>query len=145
MRQTGVVTSVDGNRARVLMQKHSSCSNCGACKMGDEKMEMEIDAINKAKAQTGDEVEVDMENQNVLKAAFIIYVIPLISLLIGIIVGSSVLAIMNIERYSDFIAGGVGFIFLGISYLVIKLKEKNFKGDTQFTPIITKTVEKEPI
>ncbi|KAB3537286.1 SoxR reducing system RseC family protein [Alkaliphilus pronyensis] len=135
MRQCGRVTEVNGNMARVVMERHASCENCTACRMGSEESKLEIEAINDANAQKGQWVSVDMEHQDVLTAALIVYVIPLIALVSGIIIGTFL--IPDSLQYKDIASAAVGFLFLAISFLMIKGNEKNIKGSRKYMPVIT--------
>ncbi|WIF94382.1 SoxR reducing system RseC family protein [Caminicella sporogenes] len=137
MKRTGKVIEIKGNRAKVTLQKHSACGNCGACHIGDENMNIDIDAINEINAKVGDFVEIDLETPNVLMAAFIAYGIPFFTLIFGIFGSFKIFEILNIsnkEMYS-FI---VGFILLVISYLCIKLNETRFKDSKKYYSKITK-------
>lgn len=142
MIQVGKVVEVlDSKRAKVLMRKHAACGECGACQHGDENMKLNIIAVNELNAKVGDIVEVNMETQNVLGAAFIAYVIPLFSMLLGIGGGSYLLkkmgVIVNLEIYAVFI----GFILMGIAFSAIKLREGSFKKDKRYIPVISKILD----
>ncbi|WP_129597605.1 SoxR reducing system RseC family protein [Anaerophilus nitritogenes] len=144
MNQVGKVIEVlEDHRAQVLMRKHSACGECGACQYGQENMKIKIIAMNQVDAKEGDTVEVNLETQNVLGAAFIAYVIPLIALLIGIIGTSYLLPKIgftgNIEVYSIV----VGFILTVIVFGFIKLNESSFKKQDKYVPVISKVIEDE--
>ncbi|ABW19246.1 SoxR reducing system RseC family protein [Alkaliphilus oremlandii] len=137
MRQCGVIISIDGERAKVSLQKQSACGDCKGCRWGEDNMKMEVEAINRIKAKVGDRVEIDMEHQNVLAAAFIAYVIPLITLILGVILGSMILDKIDIVQNKEVGAGIFGLVLTAISYGIIRLKENSFKQNQQFIPIIT--------
>lgn len=138
--QIGTVTEVLMNRkAKVLMKKHSACGDCGACQHGKENMKLKIIAANEISAHVGDQVEVDMETQQVLGAAFIVYVIPLFFLIAGIVSGNyffNEIGVSNSEIYSAL----AGFILMGLSFVVIRTFEKSFQGDKKYLPTITKII-----
>ncbi|MCT4605408.1 MAG: SoxR reducing system RseC family protein [Marinisporobacter sp.] len=136
-----VIEILDSNRARVLMQKHAACGECGACQHGQENMSLKIIASNEVKAQVGDRVEVNLETQNVLGAAFIAYVIPLIALLIGIGGGSFLLKKIGFKEHVETYAMIIGFFLTATTYTVIRLKERSFKKNKKYMPIISKIVE----
>ncbi len=135
MEQLGkIVEIIDSNTAKLNMRKHTSCKNCGACHIGTNP-DITIEAENKIDAKLGNLVEVSMKTQNVLSAAFIMYVIPLLILILGIAVGTKLFNSENEEIYSILL----GFIFLGISYFVIKQNEKKF--NKKYKAVITKIIE----
>ncbi len=132
MNRQGKVIKIDKNKALVKLMKHSACGDCGACHLGEENMDITIEAINDLGANIGDKVEVNMAAPNVLRAAFIGYGIPLISLILGILLGKIFLDTIgfggNIELFSFLI----GIIFLAITYLVIRINEDNFKKSEKY-------------
>ncbi|SCZ07144.1 SoxR reducing system RseC family protein [Alkaliphilus peptidifermentans] len=135
MKQCGIVTEVNGDLAKVVMERHSSCGSCTACKMGREESKLEIEAINVAKAQKGQWVSVDMEHQDVLTAALIVYVIPLISLVLGIFIGN--ILVPDTLQYKDIAVAAIGFVLMALSFLVIKSKEGKIKASKKYQPVIT--------
>lgn len=141
MKREGKVTAVNGENASVFLMKHSACGDCGACQMGEENMNIKIEALNSAFAAVGDSVMVDMETPNVLLAAFIAYGIPLIMLVLGISGSSFILKLLgimdNIELYSLII----GAIFLVVTFLIIRSNEDKFKESNKYLSNITEIVE----
>ncbi len=142
MRQCGVVMSTDGDRAKVVMQRQSSCGDCKGCRLGSDDMSMEIEAINSINAKIGDHVEIDMEHQNVLAAAFIAYMIPLITLIAGVFIGSVLLDKIGLAQYKEVGSGIFGLVLTGISFAVIRLKESSLRANKNFVPIITEIADK---
>lgn len=144
MKQQGVVTNVLNNHnAMVLVTRHSSCDSCNACKMGREDKTIEIEAINRINAREGQTVSIDQEHQNVLKAAFILYVIPLIALLIGITLSMNLLSLFSLSTHNELISAGIGFSLMAIVFWLIRLNEEKFKAKDEFVPVITEIIEEE--
>jgi len=141
MRQCGTIISTDGDRAKVVLQRHSACGDCQGCRWGDEDMKMEIEAINSIRAKAGDRVEIDMENQNVLAAAFIAYMIPLIALIAGVVLGSLILDKIGVTQYKEIGSGIIGLVFTAVSFILIKTKENSFKSNKDFVAVITAVSE----
>lgn len=103
MRQTGVVVSTNENIAILKMQRHSACGSCGGCGMGSEDSKnMQIEVVNRIGASKGDFVEVDVSTPNILKAAAIAYVIPLMVLFLGIVISSKVLTAINYTKCRNY-------------------------------------------
>lgn len=143
MKQQGVITNIlDNNNAMVLVKRHYSCEGCNACKMGTEEKTLEIEAINRINATIGEVVAVDMEHQNVLKAAFIIYALPLITLILGISLSMKVLGQMGINN-SELFSALIGFVFMGITFLLIRQNDSKFRSTDEYIPVITEIIESE--
>ncbi|SHI51954.1 positive regulator of sigma(E), RseC/MucC [Geosporobacter subterraneus DSM 17957] len=144
MHQVGkVLETLKGNKARILMTKHAACGDCGACQHGKENMTLTIAAINEVGAEVGDMVEVNMETQDVLGAAFIIYVIPLIVMVLGIGGSGYLLKQMgyrgNVELYAAFI----GFLIMALSFMIIRMFEKRFRANRKYIPEITRIMNRQ--
>jgi sigma-E factor negative regulatory protein RseC len=139
MKQYGKVVEVTEGKAFVIMEKHSSCSNCNACKLGSDSHELRIEAINTAGAKNDQIVEVDMEGQHVLTAAFILYMIPLFALFLGIIIGNLIFPAQEL------LAAMMGFGFVGLSFLGIKMNDKSFKNNKKYIPVITNITDQKPL
>jgi len=137
MRQCGVIMSTDGDRAKVVMQRQSACGDCKGCRWGEDDASMEIEAINSINAKIGDRVEIDMEHQNVLAAAFIAYMIPLITLIAGVILGSVLLDKIGLVQYKEVGSSIIGLVLTGVCYAVIRSKESSFKANKSFIAVIT--------
>ncbi|TCO79034.1 SoxR reducing system RseC family protein [Marinisporobacter balticus] len=137
-----VIEVLDHKRAKILMKKHAACGECGACQYGQENMSLNMIATNELNAEVGDMVEVNMETQNVLGAAFIAYGIPLFALVLGIGVGSFLLKKIGFTENIEMYAIGIGFLLTGISYVMIKMNEESFKNDKKYMPVISKILDK---
>ncbi|WFD09247.1 SoxR reducing system RseC family protein [Tepidibacter hydrothermalis] len=146
MRQTGVVVSTNENTAILKMQRHSACASCGGCGMGKEEgKDIQIEAINKIGAAKGDFVEVDVSTPNVLKAAAIAYVIPLIVLFVGIVISNKVLTAINYSSNVETMSAIIGAFLMSIVFIIIKKNEPKFKKSEEYTPIITNIAEETTI
>lgn len=143
MKQCGVITQVKDTTAKVLMQRHSACGSCKGCRLGQEDMKMEIEAINGIHADVGQWVEVNMEEQNVLLAAFIAYVIPLLSLVVGILLATVVLSSIIFRGNIEVYAALTGLVFMFGSYYGIRKKENKFRNNRKFLPVIMAIITNE--
>ncbi len=79
MYEIGVVESVNEKRgtAKVVFDRRSACDKCKMCLTASgDKMKVYVEVKNALGAKTGDRVGVQMSDKFVLRAAFIVYVIP---------------------------------------------------------------------
>ncbi|MDI9475784.1 MAG: SoxR reducing system RseC family protein [Natronincolaceae bacterium] len=137
MKQNGIIISINEDRAKVMLQRQTSCGDCKACKLGRDNPNIEVDAINSINAKIGDHVEIDMEHQSFLVAAFIVYMIPLFALIGGILIGNMMLDKFGMIEYKEVGSGLFGLLLTAITFVIIRLKEKSFKSDKRFVPVIT--------
>ena len=124
MREVGLVVNVEANNAYVQIDRKTACESCKACGLGtsDEKSII-VQAINNIKAQKGDIVELDLESPDVLLAAFIIYGIPLLALILGIFASYGLMLL-------------TGVVFMIISFIIIRLNEPKLKESKKFSSTV---------
>ncbi|WP_350344453.1 SoxR reducing system RseC family protein [Proteinivorax tanatarense] len=134
MENVGTVVEVQGDKAVVEVQRHSSCSKCGACNMGSEKSKL-ITAENKVKANEGQKVLIDMATVGVLRAASIVYIIPLIALFFGFLITTNLLD--GNEGYG--MLGGI--VIMIITFLIINRLEPRFNKNKGYKPTITEIID----
>ncbi|MDH8677128.1 SoxR reducing system RseC family protein [Fusibacter bizertensis] len=137
MDRAGIVVSQMGEYSRVKLVRHTACGNCGACQLGDDQKDIMLVAKNAVKAKDGDLVEVSMETGGVLSAAFIMYILPLVGLFIGLLVGQTFF------KGSDVMTALLGLVFMAAIYLVIKMNDKRFLRNEKYTAKILKILQSE--
>ena len=141
MNQRGyVIELVDGTTAKIKMQKHSACAACGKCASSTDKKDIIVEGDNNIGAKVGDYVEVNMDSVNVIKAAAIVYIVPLIALLGGTIISYGIFNFIDIGMNKEVLSGFVGIVLTIISYLLIKSKDRKFRESRNYIPIITKVI-----
>lgn len=133
MAEIGQVIEEKGSFVVVSLQRQEACAKCGACTAGLKAKEMIVEAENMCNAKKGDMVNITLEKSNFLKAVIIMYVLPLLGLLAGIFVG-------YLLNTNEIIALIIGFIFLGITYGIIRLNEDKF-NNKKYRPIADKVIE----
>ncbi len=91
MTQDAIVTKAfDNGMAEVLVARGTSCGeNCGSCSVCKYMGEIHTYAKNLIHAQPGDKVVVESKTSEVLGAAFMIYIIPMIALVLGYIAAAA--------------------------------------------------------
>lgn len=121
MKNTGVVKNVEKNKITLSMYKESACSHCNKCS-DSNKITNDYTIYTNENIQVGDIVTFEMEDSQVLKAATIVYIFPVIAIFLGYYLGSYL-------GYSEgkcilFSLGGLVASFIGI-FLYDKLVVKN--------------------
>ena len=142
MEEIGVVKSIDGISAKVVMQRKSSCcESCekDACDIPDNGIETE--AINRAGAKVGQKVKVVMSAYSYLKGAMAIYVLPVFALIAGAIVGKVYLTPYFGTVDSELVAAIGGFAAFFASLILIKIIAARMSRKTEYKSVIESIVE----
>lgn len=131
--QQGIVIEVNNGTAKVKVARHGDCENCGAC-AGDNAMVLEVN--NEIQAKKSQSVVFELKNEGMLKAAFIVYILPLLLTFIGVVIGNLISGMVNgMNSVFQFGGGGVGFL---ISIVIIVYYERVLKNNINKLPKITK-------
>ncbi len=120
LREVGRVTELSGLMAKVIVKRRSSCESCGACGIGG-RAEMSFMLTNDIGAQVGDRVLIEMRSKALFKAAFLVYTIPLATMVIGFLVGqSSGLSRGMGPEPAELLGIGTSFLFLVLTFLALR-------------------------
>jgi len=112
-----VIGNLANGRVRVKIPKSSDCSGCEHRKFCDPfgSEHMLVEAANELEAKTGQKVEVQMVLERRTKAIFILYILPLIFLVLGAVIGNALDPLGNKDLSSTvFCLGFVILAFAGI-------------------------------
>lgn len=131
----GFIVEIDQENAKVKLNRHSDCSLCGNCG-GDNALI--IDAYNKINAKIGQKVTIEIEKDNGLKASFMVYILPMVAIVAGIVIGELVARHLKLPNAITDILG-VGIFFVAFISLVIRYDKS--VGRKHKLPIINKFVD----
>lgn len=142
MEEEGVVVKLEDGKAIIHSERGSSCSKCSsksACEAlgGSGGKTMETRAINEVGATVGDTVKFAIDSVVFLKSSFLIYIVPLVVMIIGGILGEGY-AEKNLQEWdSDLVAAIAGLFSLVIAFLLIKLWSKSVEKKAKYQPQVT--------
>lgn len=136
MEEKGVVESIDGMTARVVVTRKSACEHCtaGTCHLSGEGAI--IEAINAVHAEVGQRVRVVMKPVAYLSGAVMIWGVPALALVIGAVAG------MNLtQAYIHGIAPETGaaigaFGLMALSFIIVKIWSKGAEKKAEYKPVI---------
>jgi len=129
--EQGIIIEVIDNVAKIKVGRHNDCSNCGACPGNDSVI---ISANNKIGATVGQRVIFDVKEVNVLRGAFIVFIMPLIAIFIGVLIGGEIGKYIGLNIHIFQIAGGI-ITFL-LSIIFVKLFDKAATASEKSKPEI---------
>lgn len=129
----GVVLEVNQEIATVKISRHSECSNCGACP-GDSAIILE--AIDTVGSKTGQRVLIQSKETNMLLAAFLVYIFPLLAVGIGVAIGYGMTSLFTVSSTLLMTLGGVIFGLAAI--VIVKRLDLSLQSEK---PMIIKTIK----
>ena len=138
MLEIGVVESVNDKNGtvKVVFDRKSACDKCGMCLTSKgEKMKVYVEVKNTLGAKVGDRVGVSMSDRFVLRAAFIVYLIPVI------LVGAG-LAIFR--KFSDMVLLAVIAVGLLLGALVGILTDRMIRKKGTNAPRMSQIIASDP-
>lgn len=135
MRQVAKVIKVEGEIADVEIQRHTACKKCGGCNLGTDKTSI-VQARNLINAQAGQKVYLSMENMSVLKAASIMYMIPLFFMILGVMFAYLCADKFGYQEAREMWSLVFGGAFLLGTFIIIKKLEPKFSKNNTYSPEI---------
>lgn len=127
----GVIVSTEGIKARVEVYQNSECTGCASkshCHGGEQPKRI-ITVVNDIGAKEGDPVIFESSSGKVVVSSLLIWVLPILAMFVGYAVAN---------KY----AGGgwailSAFVFLILSFLLLKLIDMTIAGGVYFYPRIS--------
>lgn len=133
MREQGIITAVDGNRATVKVDKKDECSKCGMCLFPKNASSIEFSAENCLNAREGDTVIIESQKDTKFFGALLTFLVPL--LLIGIAV-----LINHFLIKSDIWVAVLAVALVVIWYFILALIDKRLKKSFSFSMKIVEII-----
>ena len=129
--EEGEVTEVHGDRATVKIQASKSCERCRLCtRISDTEMVVEAHVLKPV--NIGDHVVLGFHPGIIIQSAFILYLIPLISLILGYYAGRFLFRAFIIPGKEELFPALTSLVFLFASFIPIRLYDRKKKNDKRF-------------
>jgi positive regulator of sigma E activity len=143
MEEIGIVKSIEGPFAKVLVQRKSVCDKCtaGTCHLMEEGAE--LDALNEAKAQVGQKVKVVLRPFSYLKGSLIAYGMPALALILGAVLGREVLAQYFTGMDPDSVSAIFAFGAFALSFLIVKVWSTRAEKRVEYKPVVEQILTEE--
>ena len=111
MIRTGRVVEAKGGSLKVCFDRPEMCASCGKC--GAHGVHQELVTVQ-GEADVGNWVQVEMPDAQIVKVSLIAYVIPLVFLMAGLVIGQNILG-------TDAWAAGLGIGLMAVGLLIVRL------------------------
>ncbi len=131
MEEEAIVLEVKDKKAKVKIERSKSCRGCGLCSLNPGGM-MVTEVEDPIGVKVGNRVQVEIPDKDFLKAAFILYLVPVIGLITGALIGSKFNPHMSIFG---------GFIGLVLSFVFVHYYDRKMGRRKRFYSRITKVLK----
>ncbi len=148
MEQYGLVTETRGETALVNLQRHLVCESCGRCGLlsGSNKREIIVEALNPIQAGEGQRVLLESDDRQVLFISFILYLVPALALVAGIVLWLTVVTpFLGLQGSQELPAVGAGLLLMLIVFLCARIWDRRVKDNPDYKPVITALLKDEPV
>jgi sigma-E factor negative regulatory protein RseC len=136
--ETGRVTKVADGKAIVEVERSSACGKCHAgCARDVGKSTMLVEANDPIGVHIDQCVQMSIQNTSVLQASFVVYIVPLLALVGGVLLGEYLGRTFGIRNVLEIL---IGFGCLGLSLIFVRLYNNIFKQNKRNQPVITKVI-----
>ena len=135
----GIVLRTEYEAAWVKTTRSSACEGCtarGSCHTMGGGQEMEVKALNPAGAKAGDRIVLSFETRSLLKATFLIYVLPIVFLIAGAALGQMLAPRFGLSSTTPSVLLGFAFFFTAV--VIIKARANKMAKKNAYQPKITK-------
>ncbi len=137
--ETGRVTKIERDKVIIEVEKNSGCAECHVGCVADlDKSVRLVEANNPLGADVNQYVQVSIPNDSVLRASFVVYIIPLAALIAGTLLGRYLGTRTGVKDIFEIF---VGFACLGLSFFFVRYYNNIFKRQLKNQPVITKIVK----
>ncbi len=126
MTQEAVVTKLLPNgMAEVAVKRTTACGgNCGSCESCVFQNELKTPAVNRIQAKPGQKVLIESQSSRIFKAAFLVYVLPLLFFLLGYFLASLFFSDELVRILCSFAGLALGALVVVLSQRNVREKDK---------------------
>lgn len=142
MEKRGIVLDISQEKAIVRILRSNQCGKCNLlCARDNECHELVLDIPHGFILKVGDTVALDLDSSYLLLAAAIVYLLPLICLVIGVVLGTYVSDSIGIS--SNVMGLICGLLFASLSFIIIRVLEPRIASNKNFIPKLRSVVTRQ--
>ena len=140
--EKGIVIKIDSATAWVKTTKTHACKACAArssCNVMGGGKEMEVEAINYAGAKVGEKVVLSFETSPLLKAIFLIYMLPILIMIAGAFIGQKMAPLVNLNP--SILSAIIAFLFFGLTMIFVRSMANKLAKRDEYRPKVIKIIK----
>ena len=138
--ENGTVVELKGKATAVVMcRKSSLCEHCatsGSCMLGDDNHTRLIEVMNGLGAEVGDHVRIATTTRSFLQSSFLLYIVPLIALVIGALVGKAVGEKLDVGLEPNLLSAIFGVFFMIGSFVILRVGSSALSKEAYMPKIV---------
>lgn len=138
--EQGTVIELKSKTTAVVMCKKSSlCENCttkGSCIIGEDEHTRLIEVKNDLGAEIGDLVRIATSTRSFLQSSFLLYIVPLIALVIGAIVGKTLGEKLIDDLDPNLLSAIFGVFFMIGSFVILRVGSSALQEDVYMPKVV---------
>lgn len=146
MKQYGyVVKRLDEEKVLVKARKHTACKNCGGCggaKKQNASNEDVVEARDPLGVSPGTEITLETESKKILLSAFLVYLLPVLALIIGLVAGIELAVAIGMPGNPDLWGLFSGLFLMTVIFLLLRMIDNKAKKSEKFEIIVTGILNK---
>ena len=133
--EQGVVIRTFDRIAVVKTKRSEACEGCSAKDSCDSKgNDLEVEAVNRIGAKSGDGVIIQIQTRPFLKATFLLYLFPILCMILGAVLGEKLAPRLGYDASA--LSAIFSFFCFFLSIWVVKAKGKKMGEDESYHPKI---------
>lgn len=137
----GVIIEEKGAAVMIKAERTTSCEGCSSKTLCHSSGASQlIEADNPVGAKVGDHVVFTVGAGSVLKAGLILYLVPVIAFIIGVVLGQTLAKLLVPGVNPDLASGAFGVFFLIIAFAGIKLYSYRISQNRAYRPHVLRVV-----
>jgi sigma-E factor negative regulatory protein RseC len=128
--------------AWVITTRSSACESCASrdsCNPGANGKTQEVEAINAAGAKVGDHIQLTVGTRAMLKATFLVYVFPILSLLAGALIGDRIAPGLGLHPSAASVI--MAFILFAFALVIVRLGGQCMARKEAYRPKIVRILK----
>lgn len=142
MREDGIVIEIHGEFAKVEAKRSLACEGCvskDTCKP-DGNSSMVVEVLNPVNARVGDRVNFEISSGVLIKAAFLIYLIPVIFLSIGAWLGRELADMYFQQKNKETVSVISAIISFIMGTMLLIIVNRFYKDNKKYKPVIKEII-----
>jgi sigma-E factor negative regulatory protein RseC len=137
------------DRALVKVRQHHACGRCGACGrlFGDPEQRdiFMVEVNNPVGAKRGELVRLEAGDREMLLAAFLLYLVPLMGLLVGLFAGRTLAIEAGLTGSPDLWGLGLGLVLMALVFIFLRAQDRRLAKGRRFKVVITSVVNEDEV